>query len=97
MSQHTLLLWVGVSAVVVVAVVLFRWVFKKRFGIELSELLGLALAVLGTFSSFQLFYKALTFDAWQSCLGSDITALVFGAFALFWVSVKEIFKILNEE
>lgn len=94
MDQVTLLAWAGITAVVVLMVVVVRWKRKKRLDIELSEFVGLVLAVLGVISSCQLLYKALTLQALRDLLGQDIVTLVIGAIAVTWVSVKEVWKAL---
>ncbi|MUL35867.1 hypothetical protein [Gloeocapsopsis dulcis] len=94
MDQLTLLVWAGLTAVVVSVVVAVRWKRKTRLDIELSEFIGLVLAVLGVISSCQLLYKALTLQALKDLLGQDIVTLVIGAIAVIWVSVKEVWKAL---
>jgi LPXTG-motif cell wall-anchored protein len=94
MEQTTLLLWAGLTAVVVVAVVLVRYKRRKRLDIELSEFIGLVAAVLGVVSSCQLLYKAFTLQALQDLLGQDIVTLIIGAIAVIWVSAKEVWKAL---
>ncbi|MES1026500.1 hypothetical protein ABN584_26740 [Gloeocapsa sp. BRSZ] len=71
MDQVTLLAWAGITAVVVLMVVVVRWKRKKRLDIELSEFVGLVLAVLGVISSCQLLYKALTLQALRDLHACD--------------------------
>ncbi|AFY88384.1 MULTISPECIES: hypothetical protein [Chroococcidiopsis] len=94
MDRSTLLIWAGLTAVVVVIVVLVRWRRKQQFDLELAEFIGLILAVLGGISSCQLLYKAFTLQALKDLLGSDIVTLIIGAIAIIWVSVKEVWKAL---
>lgn len=72
MDQLTLLIWAGLTAVIVLVVVIVRWKRKKQLDIELSEFISLVLAVLGVISSCQLLYKALTLQALRDLLGQDI-------------------------
>lgn len=94
MDQVTLLVWAGLTTVVVLVVVALRYRQRKQLDIELSEFIVLVLALLSMFSSCQLLYKAFTLQALRDLLGWDIVVLILGAIAVIWVSVKEVRKIL---
>jgi hypothetical protein len=94
MAGSTLLIWAGLTAVVIVVVVLVRWKRKQQLDIELAEFVGLILAVLGIISSCQLLYKAFTLQILKDVLGSDIVTLIIRAIAVIWVSAKEVWKAL---
>lgn len=95
MDRFTLLAWAGLSVVVVAAAALVRYRRTGQLDIELSEFIVLVASVLGVVSSVQLLYKAVVLNAWQNCLGSDVTTLIFGALALLWVSVQEVWKVFS--
>lgn len=92
MGQTTLLLWTGLSFVVVVVVAFVR--YKRRKCLDLPEVVSLGVSTLGAVSSCQLLYKAFTLQALQDLLGQDIATLIIGAIAIIWVFVKEVWKAL---
>lgn len=94
MNQAALVRWVGLTLLVILAVLGIRYYRQKPLKIGLSELISLALAVLGFLSSLQLIYQAFASHELQELLGGNIVVLVIGGVAVIWVSIKEIWKLL---
>lgn len=94
MDQAALVRWGGVTLIVVLVVLVIRYYRRKPLKLELSEIISLALAVLGFLSSFQLIYQAFTSQELQELLSGNIVVLVIGGVAVIWVSIKEIWKLL---
>lgn len=95
MDQISLLIWGGLTIVAILLVLLVRQRLNKPLQLDLSELISLALAVLGVLSSIQLIYKAFTLKQLQDLLGADVVTLVVGGIAVIWVSAKEVWKITS--
>jgi hypothetical protein len=63
--------------------------------LDLTNFISLALSTFAVLSSIRLVSRALTVQTLQTELGEeDLVALVLGAIAVIWVSLKEIRKLL---
>lgn len=94
MNPVALTIWACLTTAVILTVILVRYRRFQRLDLDLSQVISLILAVLGVVSSCELLYKAFTIQALKDLLGPDIVTLVIGAFAVIWVSAKEVWKLL---
>lgn len=91
-----LLVWAGLSVVLLAVVARIRWKRNQKLDIELTEVISLVLVALGAIASCRLLYKIVTSQALRSLLELDeLAVLVIGVIAVSWVSAKEIWKILS--
>jgi hypothetical protein len=93
MDRLLLVIWGVLTGIAIVGVLLVRRHLNKPIGLELSEFISLALAILGVISSCQLIYKVFVLEQLRSLLGGDIVTLMIGGIAVIWVSAKEVWKI----
>lgn len=91
-----LLVWAGLSVVLLAVVARVRWKRNQKLNIELTEVISLVVVALGTIASCRLLYKIVTSQALRSLLELDeLAVLVIGVIAVTWVSAKEIRNILS--
>jgi|GEM_PF-1134511 len=98
----SLVIWGAVT----VAVLIYVWWVRSRSTqptasvpsvepLDLTNFISLSLSTFAVLSSIRLVSRALTVQTLQTELGEeDLVALVLGAIAVIWVSLKEIRKLL---
>lgn len=90
-----LLVWVGLSVILLTVVAYVRWNRKKKLDIQLTEVISLVTITLGTIASYRLLFKVVSSQELRNLLELDeLAVLVIGVIAVSWVSVKEVWKSL---